>query len=219
VACNQGIYRSSGRHLVLLNPDTRVVDGALQKMVAYLDANPKVGVAGPRLQNEDGSVQPSVRRLPLLADQLLVMLKIHHLAPKLPALLDYLHADFDYTREADAEQVMGAAFFIRRECLEAVGPLDDRFFTWFEEVDYCRRALLADWLVRYTPVASIVHLGGASFGQELTARNNLRHLSSELKYFAKYHGAQATLVLGAAFVFGLVWYVPYRLCRKIGKSR
>jgi hypothetical protein len=114
---------------------------------------------------------------------------------------------------------MGAAFFIRRECLEAVGPLDTRFFTWFEEVDYCRRALLADWLVRYTPAASIIHLGGASFGQELTARNNLRHLSSELKYFAKYHGQTAVVCLAAAFALGLVWYVPYRLCQKTAKSR
>ena len=217
--CNRGIYRSRGRYVALLNPDTQVVDGALQKMVAWLDAQPGVGVAGPRLLNENGSVQPSVRRLPLLADQILVMLKLHHLAPKLPPLRRYLHEGFDYSRAADVEQVMGAAFFIRRECLEAVGPLDERFFTWFEEVDYCRRALQAGWRVTYAPVASIVHLGGASFAQELTARNNLRHLSSSLKYFAKHHGTAAAIVLGAAFALGLVWYVPYRLCQKTGRSR
>lgn len=213
-ACNQGLYRARGRHLVLLNPDTRVVDGALQKMIAWLDQHPDVGVAGPRLLNEDGSIQPSVRRLPLLADQLLVMLKLHHLSLRFAPLRRYLHHDFDYSRESDVEQVMGAALFIRRECLEAIGPLDERFFTWFEEVDYCKRACAAGWRVVYAPTAAVIHLGGTSFAQELTARNNLRHLSSSLKYFAKHHGRTAALVLGVAFVIGLVWFVPARLLWK-----
>lgn len=214
-ACNQAIRKSRGRYVVLLNPDTEVLDGALQKIVARLDQLDDVGVAGPMLLNEDGTIQPSVRRLPLLIDQALMVLQLHQVEPLLPPLKRYLQQNFDYSKEQDVEQVMGAAFFIRRACLDEIGLLDELFFIWFEEVDFCKRALSHGWRVFYTPVARIRHRGGASFAQEGSARKQRMYLASMTSYFGKHRGAWAPMVLLPVILFGLM----IRGLRNIWRSR
>lgn len=194
-ACNRGIRLAHGRHVVLLNPDTRVVDGALQKMVAWLDAHPDVGVAGPKLTEPDGSLQPSVRRLPGIINQLLVLLKLPHVWRSHPVLRHYYADDFDYSMEADVEQVKGAAFFMSREALRKVGTLDERFFIWFEEVDFCKRVRDAGLRVVYTPIATIMHHGGRSFAREMTFRKQRYFIASMLKYVQKHRGTAAAIVL------------------------
>jgi len=218
-ANNLGISRAAGRYFVLLNPDTLVQGGALQKMVAWLDRHPEAGIAGPTLLNADGSVQPSVRQLPGLADQALILMKVHRLCRSLGPLRRYFAAGFDYSREADVEQVMGAAFFIRRELLEEIGPLDERFFIWFEEVDYCQRALAAGWRVVYTPAARIVHLGGESFAREMTWRKQRVFTSSLLKYFWKHYGAGAVLALIVPAKVGLLEAAIISLWKNYRRAR
>src|SRR5690606_38878068 len=107
---NPAIHAASGVFVILLNPDTMVMGNALAEMVRYMRVHPSVGVLGPKLLNEDGTLQPSVRRLPTLWSQVLIMLKIHHVFPWLPSLRRYFCDDMDYTKETDVEQVMGAAF-------------------------------------------------------------------------------------------------------------
>lgn len=203
-ANNLAIRRSSGRYVALLNPDTRVTKGALKRMVEWMDSRPDVGVAGPKLLNADGSVQPSVRRFPRLLDQALILLKLHHLWPSAPPFKGYLAHDFDYGREQEVDQLMGAALFVRRKVFERVGLLDERFFIWFEEVDFCKRAKDAGWVVAYVPSAAIVHHGGKSFAQAMTLKKQRYFTSSMRKYFRKHRGPWTIAVLALPMLIGLL---------------
>lgn len=203
-ANNQAIRRCSGRYVALLNPDTRITRGALKRMKEWMDARPDVGVAGPKLLNPDASLQESVRRFPRLSDQVLILLKLQHLWPSAPPFRSYLAKGFDYGKEQDVDQLMGAALFVRRKVFEGVGLLDERFFIWFEEVDFCKRAKEAGWGVVYVPSVQVIHHGGASFAQAMTLRKQRYFTSSMAKYFRKHRGAWTLAVLALPMLIGLL---------------
>jgi GT2 family glycosyltransferase len=188
-ATNQGMEISKGGHVLLLNPDTELVAGALSSTLNYLRAHPDVGIAGCKLLNFDGSLQPSVRRFPTWKDQAVILLKMHNFFPRLVA--KYMAADTDYEREQEVDQVRGAFFLLNREFISKIGMLDDRnFFNWFEEVDYCRRAKNSGFKVMYLPFALCRHAGGASFGQELSFKKQ-RWLTASMKQYFRKHGTLA----------------------------
>ena len=172
-ANNQGIKISRGRYVLLLNPDMRVLDGTLEGMVGWMDGRKDAGVAGCRLVNEKGETVPHVRRFPGVWNQLAIVLKLPHLLPRIlnhyfPPVADPLSAGnigFDYAKEAEVDSVRGSFFMIRREVIDELGGLDERYFVWFEEVDYCRQAKSAGWKVMYTPVAKCIDHVGKSFSQ------------------------------------------------------
>jgi GT2 family glycosyltransferase len=194
-ACNQALAPADAQYVLLLNPDTVCPALALFRLVMIAQACPHAGVFGPRLTFADGRVQPSVRRFPAFWDQLGILLKLPHLLPWLPMFKRYWAADLDVRREQNVDQVMGACFLIRQKMIEQIGGLDERFFIWFEEVDYCRRARAAGWDVRYVPVVNIVHHGGQSFAQVITGRKQKNFLESLVKYFEKWHaGWRARLI-------------------------
>lgn len=203
-ANNQAIRRCSGRVVALLNPDTRVTRGALKRMMEWMNARPDVGIAGPKLLNSDGSLQESVRRFPRLLDQALILLKLHHLWPSAPPFKSYLAKGFDYAKEQDVEQLMGAALFVRRKVFEGVGLLDERFFIWFEEVDFCKRAKEAGWGVVYVPAVQVIHHGGASFAKAMTLKKQRYFTSSMGAYFRKHRGAWTMLILALPMLIGLL---------------
>ncbi len=203
-ANNIAIRRASGRYVALLNPDTRATHGALGKMVAWMDAHVDVGVAGTKLLNVDGTLQESVRRFPGLLDQTMILLKLPHLWPEAPPFKRYLAKGFDYAKEQDVDQVMGAAFFVRRETFKKIGLLDETFFIWFEEVDFCKRVKDAGLRVVYTPEASFIHHRGASFAQAMTFKKQKYFTNSMRIYFAKHDGIWTTPLLALPMCFGLI---------------
>mgnify|MGYP003394614602 CR=1 FL=1 len=136
-ANNQAIKEASGRYVLLLNPDMRVFDDTLSNMLSWMDHHEKAWVAGCRLIDESARIVNQVRRFPRLADQLAIVLKIPHLFPRV--LNNYLRSDFDYLKSASVDSIRGGFFMIRGQAIKKVGLLDERFFLWFEEVDYCRR--------------------------------------------------------------------------------
>ncbi len=208
-ANNQALRQSRGDFALLLNPDTDCGDGMFAQMVAWMRQNPHAGIMGPRVRNVDGTVQHSVRRLPTLLSQSLIILKLHHVFPRLPALRRYFAADFDYAKAAPVDQVIGAAFLIRRSLLDAVGMLDERYFIWFEEADYCKRAKDAGFQVWYAPVADVVHRGGESFGQVFSPVKQ-RYFDASLRtYFRIHHGMPSYLILTALhpLAMALAWVV------------
>ncbi len=203
-ANNIAIRRASGRHVALLNPDARVTHGGLKKMTAWMDAHPDVAVAGPKLLNVDGSLQESVRRFPKLLDQALILLKLQHVWPSAGPFKRYLAKGFDYAKEQDVDQVMGAAFFVRGDAFKKIGLLDEAFFIWFEEVDFCKRAKDAGWRVVYTPNAAFVHHRGASFSQVMSFKTQAYFTRSMRIYFMKHRGAWTKVVLALPIFFGLL---------------
>jgi GT2 family glycosyltransferase len=156
-ACNQGIRVSGGRYILLLNPDMKVFPETLAKTVAWLDENTQAAIAGIQLVNENGDNIKQIRRFPALFDQSLVAAKLAHLFPFL--MNRYLCADFNYSVATSVDSIRGAFFVIRRSALGNIGLLDERYFLWFEEVDYCRRAKNIELEVWYTPVAQAVDNG------------------------------------------------------------
>ncbi len=194
-ANNQGIALAKGEYILLLNPDTECVDDSLKRMTEFLDTRPDIGILGPKLLNADRTLQPSVRRFPTPLSQALILLKLHHFFPNLPPLKKYFAKDFDYEKAKEADQVMGAAFLIRRAMIEKIGPLDEKYHIWFEEVDFCKRAKNAGWKVFYDPRFSIVHRGGASFAQRLSTDKQKIFNASMRRYIKKYRGFFPWLLL------------------------
>lgn len=192
-ACNQGIAGFDVRYVLLLNPDTECPAESLLNLIKQADKNPKAGIFGPQLIYPDGKHQPSVRRFPTVWNQIGILLKLHHLLPWLFRNYFYPLADGQDKRAVD--QVMGACFLIRRELIEDVGGLDEQYFIWFEEVDYCRMAKKAGWDVAYVSPVQIIHHGGESFAQVLSTRKQRMFNDSLKKYFAKWHpGWRARLI-------------------------
>ena len=140
---------------------------------------------GCRMIYKNGTLQPSVRRFPHIWPVFLMFLKIPKILPKLKSIQRYLATDFNYETAQPADQVMGAYMFISRAALDKIGLMDEDFFVWFEEVDFCKRAWKAGYKVMYNPGAKIIHHGGQSFGQQQMVKNQWNFFSSACKYFRK----------------------------------
>lgn len=200
-ANNQGIREAKSQYVLLLNPDMRVFEDTLSNMVSWMNNHEKAAVAGCRLMDENGKIIRHVRRFPALADQLAVILKIPHLFPSV--LSKYLRSDFDYSKSGPVDSIRGGFFMMRRETLEKVGLLDERYFLWFEEVDYCRRVKQSGGQVWHSSAAECIDLVGQSFKQvkRLEAQKYFR--DSMLKYFKKWHSPLAYWILKLAWPIGL----------------
>ncbi len=185
-ANNQGIALAEGRYTLILNPDTEVISDALATMVAYADANPDVGVVGPQLLNEDRSIQSSRRRFPTLATALFESTWLQPCAPR-RLLARYYVQDQPDDATLDVDWIKGAALMARREAIEQVGPMDEGYFMYSEELDWCRRFKDAGWRVIYLPTAQVVHYGGRSSDQVVTSRH-IHFQTSKVRYFHKHHG-------------------------------
>ena len=186
-ANNQGIIQSKGEYVLLLNPDTIVHSGALDTLISFMDSHPDVGVCGPKLLKEDGSIQRSVRRLPTFRAVL-----YRHTIFKLIGLFrsqynKWMMKDFAYDCQKEVFQLMGAALLIRQSVIDEVGLMDETFFMYYEEVDLCYRIKRAGWRIVFIPEAVITHLGGKSAGQ-IPVDKQIMAMTSLLKFFKKHRG-------------------------------
>ena len=209
-ACNQAIQESRGDLVLLLNPDTELAPGALVPrgvlvaLARFAAEHHSAGVIGGRITNPDGSLQPSVRRFPTLLSQALILLKLHRLFSRLVPLQKYLAHDFDYERVQEVDQVMGAFFCVPQRVFDTVGLFDERFFVWFEEVDFCKRVRDAGFSVFYTPSARAIHVGGRSFAQLSPLRRQWLFGKSLARYMRKHEGVGAWAVIQTVRPIGLV---------------
>ncbi|MEJ2733598.1 MAG: glycosyltransferase family 2 protein [Anaerolineae bacterium] len=217
-ANNQGLAVSQGRCLLLLNPDTEVVADALATMVRYLEAHPAVGALGPRLLFPDGRQQPSRRRFPTLATALVESTVIQEWWAENRILRRYYMADTPDDAIQPVDWVVGACLLVRRDVYEQVGGLDEGFFMYSEELDWCKRIKDAGWEVVYLPTATVIHHEGKSSEQVVPARH-IRFQTSKVRYFRKHHGwLQAEMLrwfLLATYVYqlareGLKWLVGHK---------
>jgi GT2 family glycosyltransferase len=195
---NAGMAVAGGRYFLILNADAWLTEGSLERLVAFADEHPEAAVVGPRLLNLDGTLQRSVRGFPTLWRLATEYLFLRKLAPRSGALNAFYAGGFDHDEAREVEVVMGACMLVRREAVEAVGGLDESFFLFSEETDWCYRFVRAGRKVLFFPGAECVHVGGASHGGRLF-RENLR---GHLRFFAKHHGPasaeRARLLLRAA---------------------
>ncbi len=183
-ACNQGLAASSARHALLLNPDMRVEPDALAKTVDYLDAYPNVAVIGARLVGADGKPMHHLRRFPTWKDQFVILFKLGRFFPK--TIDHYMGRDLDLELEQDVDTVRGSYFAMNRSALDSIGLLDERYFIWFEEVDYCRRTREKGMVVRYVPSIVAHDSVGKSFAQRSRWWKRKQFMTSMMKYFLKW---------------------------------
>jgi len=181
---NEGIRRASGRYVLILNADAWMLDDAIEKLAAFADAHPEAAVVAPRLLNLDGTLQRSVRGFPTLWRLATEYLFLRKLAPRSSALNAFYAGGFEHDTVREAEFVMGAVMLVRREAIDAVGPLDEDFFLFSEETDWHYRFERAGWKVFFTPDAEAVHVGGASHG----GRFFVEQITGHLRFLAKHRG-------------------------------
>jgi GT2 family glycosyltransferase len=184
-ANNQAIRASDGRYVLLLNSDTIARPLALARLVPFLDRHEDVGVVGPRLLNRDGSLQPSWAMFPRLWTEL-VGRKLRLRRP---------YRTIDGSRAYATDWIDGACMAVRREMLDSVGLLDESYFMYTEEVDWCYRIRRAGWQICYYPDAEVVHFGGQSSKRAATRMKAELYLS-KLRFFGKHYGRTKAIAFG-----------------------
>ena len=175
--CNLGIAATDAPYVLLLNPDARLTAKDLAALVDVLDADPSVGIVGPQILEDDGSLAYSLRRFPRRRSTYAQALFLHRVWPRAPWTDELIRDPAAYAAPGSFDWVSGACMLIRRTALEQVGGLDEQFFLYCEDMDLCARVRAAGWDVRYQPGATVRHEGGASAPREtllaIYARNRV----------------------------------------------
>ena len=194
---NVALPHTTGRYVLLLNPDVEIAEGSLADLVAAMDARPRVGVASVRQRATDGTLLASIRRFPTPARGFGEALGAGGVAWL--ARFQELDTDFGrYAQERSADWLVGAFLIARREAIAEVGPLDERFFLYAEETDWCRRFRLHGWDVRHLPHMTITHHEGDNKRPEMVAQLGHSRRRYAYKHFAWPRAAalHASLALG-----------------------
>ena len=183
-AVNQGIEAARGRYVLILNPDIEVRDGSIELLCREMDENADVGIAGSKLLNEDGTVQHSCRRFYTLWTVLLRRTFLGKLFRRTGEISRFLMLDFDHASSHDVDWIIGACMMVRREALADIGLMDERFFLYFEDVDWCYRAWRTGWKVRYIAESVMTHRYARESAS--TSKLLLAHILSMLRYYEKW---------------------------------
>lgn len=199
---NQGIERSKGEYLLLLNPDTEVTTGALDSLLEFARKHKDAAAVGCRLIGPDGKVQPSCRSFPEPRGVFFEYTKLSRLFPKSRILGAYRMTWFDYAREAEVDQPMGSCLLLNRKAIEQIGDFDEDFPVFFNEVDWCYRAKQKSWKIYFTPKAEVLHHGGASTRQKKPEMIRESHRSLK-KFYEKHYRRQISLVIYWPIVFAI----------------
>jgi GT2 family glycosyltransferase len=206
-ANNIGIRESTGRYICLVNTDIEVLDGCLDGLVAHMEDNPDVGVAGPQLLNADRTVQPSCGRFPSWASLLVDAFAARAMFPKTATDMT---SESNYGETQDVPVVYGALFLVRREAMDQVGLLDEDFFFYGEERDWCKRFWDAGWKVRYFPKVQAIHFSAGS-SSVAPVRYRMQYVRAQLHYWKKHYGS-----FGRAYARAIL--TLHHALRLIGRS-
>jgi GT2 family glycosyltransferase len=183
-ANNRAALSADARYVLFLNPDTKVLDGTLADLLAYLDAHPEVGLAGCRQLDGEGRLCATARRFPSVGRAL-----GEALGPeRLPFAARLGESELDLSRydgELDCDWTSGSFLLVRREALQGAGLLDERFFFYSEEVDLCLRIKQAGWAIRHLPRLTIAHYGGST---DSSPRMEAQMAYARSQYAAKHFG-------------------------------
>jgi len=158
---NQALHASQGQYILMLNPDTIILPGAINDLVQYQESHPDVGICGPKVLNRDGTLQKACRRgvsRPWAAFSYFSGLST--LFPHSKFFGGYLLNYLDENKVNEVDGISGSCMLIRRQMVQQIGYLDERFFAYQEDADYCFQAKKAGWKIVYLPIAQIIHFGG-----------------------------------------------------------
>jgi len=192
-ANNIGIRQSSGRYICLMNSDIIVLPHCLDRLIAFLDQNPRVGLAGPRILNLDHTIQITTWRFPTLWNSLCEAFALDRIFPKMRFFSGSTMSYWSHNSIRRVDGLSGCFWVIRREASDRIGLLDENFFMYSEDIDWCRRCNKMDWHVVYYPIAEAIHIRARSSTND-PVRFYLELQKANLLYWKKHHG-----VFGKAF--------------------
>ena len=202
-ANNQAIRDSKGEVVLLLNPDTIVVEGAIEKSYEFLCNHPDAGVVGCKLLNTDYSIQPSCRSFPSIWNHFSESFFLYKLFPKSRIFGRSYMTFFSYDRIMKVDVVIGAFMMIKREVFDDIGLLDESFFMYSEETDFCLRARQQEWEIYYYPDAQIIHIWGG-MSDELPVNLFVELHKSLMKYCYKHHPSYYAHIEKIIIIIGVV---------------
>lgn len=190
--CNQGMAHSNGRYLFLLDSDTIALPETIDPLVRYLDSHAEVGIVGPKVLNVDGTIQGSVKELPTPMAALFGRYSLlTRLFPRNPFSRRYLvYLDQDFSRPFAVGSVACCALMVRREAIERAGPMDERYFLYWDDVDWCRAIGNAGYEIHCVPEAVIIHdehKGGTQAGQQQRLASIINFHRGAYLYYRKWH--------------------------------
>ena len=209
---NIGMKAASGRLLLLLNPDTELNDRALAILIGYLAQHEDVGVVGGQLLNSDGTVQSSRRRFPTVTTAIFESTWLQPFASD-SVLKRYYVDDVPFNATTEVDWLTGACLMTRRAVVEEVGLMDEAYFMYSEELDWCKRIKDAGWKIVYVPNAKVVHHTGKSSEQAITERH-INFQRAKLRYFRKFHGIITSSIIRITLLLNYLW----QLFIEIGKG-
>jgi GT2 family glycosyltransferase len=209
---NRAMRIAQGRCIALLNPDTLIHPGAFDRLCAFLDSHPRAGIVGPKVLNPDGTLQAPCRRGDSRPWAVISYFTgLAKLFPQKAFFTGYLltHLDEDQTNLVDG--VSGSCMLVSREVVEQIGYLDEVFFAYQEDADYCLRARKAGWQVYYYPEAQITHFGGQGGSRVQPYRSIVAWHKSYFIYYRKHFAADYLFLfnwlyyaaMGVKFVFAM----------------
>lgn len=217
-ANNQGMQRATGKYLLLLNPDTLFVEDTITPLLAFMEQHAEAGMAGCKILNRDGSLQPSYFPLPNLATVLWTALFLDRLVP-----LNHVNGKWVLQHQPTAspfrvQRLLGAFLFVRREVFKKIGGFDEGFFLYSEEEDLCYRVLQQGWAIYYFPQTPIIHLGGQS-APKADPRAVVYANESKVRFFRKHYGTATQLLFRSIWFVALIIRMPSVLLLARSKQR
>jgi GT2 family glycosyltransferase len=213
-ACNQGISIAKGRYMLLLNSDTVMLNNALFKTVVFFDAHPDAAVVGCRVLNPDRTMQPTCFMFPSLLNMFLSSTYLYKLFPRSRFFGRERMTWWNRTDVREVDVVTGCFFLIRSEAVKQVGMMDEQFFMYGEETDWCYRFKKAGWKILFTPSAEIIHTGGAS-SRQIKPEMKLQ-LSGSILLFFKKHKGRTQYVFACLFTaLFFIIRLPYWFCKAL----
>ena len=201
---NVGIWEARGEYVLILNPDTIMHEGSLDRWVEFADQHPEAGAFGCRVHNPDGTYQRSARPFPTISRHLVSALGLRFLGRIKHAALSDEYEGWLGDTEREVDWQSGCCILLRGDLLKKLGGFDERFFYQFEEVDLCRRVWNSGFAVRFTPSVSITHLGGQSVSR-FPVRFAVEVCRNGYRYFYKHYGRRG------AQQYRLVMLTKFRL--------
>ena len=202
-ANNQGLAVARGDHVLLLNPDTIILDRAIDKMLDWMAGHPDVGGAGCQVLERPGVIQQTCFADHTPVNLAIIQLGLARLSRIVPLFGRFRYDGWDRRSERDVDVVTGMFLLVPRAVLEQIGPLDEAFFVYGEEADWCRRIRNAGWRCVFTPIAQIIHLdGGKKSTTQIRPRMHVQLHKSHLLYIRKHHGRFAHLLTRGVYVVG-----------------
>jgi GT2 family glycosyltransferase len=201
-ANNKAIKESKGEFIILLNPDCLIKSNTIQKMVDFLTENPKCAILGPKLLNEDGSLQPSCRNFLTNWHLALSHLLFKFMPEKYRGRLIYEYSDHSHTREVD--WIVGACIATRKNAIEEIGGLDETFFMFHEDTDWCYRFKKSGWKIIFYPDAEVIHYGNKSSEKKWGDSFIIKYLESKHKFIRKHYGILSLIIHRVFYSFLLI---------------